>query len=128
MRLYLKKFFLTLELILILFSCGTAKNETTIPISTSEKQELIGIFFESKKGVMHQLSCHAYNIGYLSTDSKNKVIICFDRMENSENIEINCSKISVTGNFEDHEIKNDENGVCSASKLSIFYVSEWKCL
>ncbi len=127
MKQNLMKSFLIIYLFLSVISCGTAKNETTIPISTSEKQDLTGSF-ESKKGVMHKLSCHAFNIGYLSTDSKNKVIICFDRMENSENIEIDCSKISVRGNFEDHEIKNDENGVCSASKLSIFYVSEWKCL
>lgn len=117
---------------ILLVSCATTNKHATenniVNNNFSVKtQKTISGKFESKMGVMDKISCHGFNIGYIKSDSKSYVI-CFDRLANSSDLKIDCENIVLIGTVEEHEISGDENGVCKASKIEIFYVSEWKCL
>jgi len=89
----------------------------------TEKVTLQGKF-ESKKGVMTQLSCFCYNCGYLITGSGQRVAICFPKDEE----EINCTAISVTGEYVTETRASDPNGVCSGGTLTFLKVSSFECI
>jgi hypothetical protein len=117
----LKKLFY-LPLCFVIFSCGVSNDL----ILKDQNIEIEGVF-NSKKGVMHEISCHGYNIGFLKTN-ENTEVICFDKLDNSSDFEINCnSKIKVIGYFENHEVL-ESNGPCTAGTRKIFYVEKWECL
>lgn len=82
--------------------------------------------FGSKKGVMDKLSCYGYNIGYLNTKNGDKVVICFDQVPESADLNVECEHISVGGYYK--EKTADASGSCKGGTMKIFYVEEWKCL
>lgn len=97
----------------------------------AQEQQLWGIF-SSKKGVMNPMSCYGYNIGdfkLYSMEETDDIVICFDRMKNGENIEINCEDqaITVWGYYENVSITRSKGSSCSAGKMTIFYVTKWEC-
>lgn len=82
--------------------------------------------FESKKGVMHPISCYGYNIGFLKVSNGSEYVVCFDQLKNSKDLDVNCDdESSVIGDFESKTIKS--NGSCPAGTMEIFYVKEWDC-
>lgn len=93
-------------------------------------KQLWGIF-ESKKGVMDPVSCYGYNIGYFqlySTGETETKVICFDRMKNGEDIQLNCNtpnSITVWGYYE--TINLESKGACSGGTREIFFVTKWDC-
>lgn len=95
--------------------------------TTNKKQgvQLDGTY-ESKKGVMHNASCHGNNIGILTLDTDERIVICFDEMPNGKDIKIGCKNISVEGQYRQHKIAGGE-GPCKAGTLTILYVQKWYC-
>lgn len=91
----------------------------------TNKKETIEGFFESKKGVMNTISCYCYNVGYLKTTDEKKIIVCFDRMAYQDTPE--CSKISVTGYFEEHKVQEGTGSPCPGGVQNIFYVDNFEC-
>lgn len=68
--------------------------------------------FTSKKGVKHLLSLYGYNIGELENivqnKSSDKVIVCFDKLPNSSDLEIP-ENITVEGYYETVVVSLNEN-------------------
>jgi hypothetical protein len=83
--------------------------------------------YDSKKGVMHKISCYGFNIGYLTTDAGEKVVVCFDRLDGGEDVNVTCDKLMVEGYFEEI-VKESDGGSCTSGKLKILFVEEWGCL
>lgn len=82
--------------------------------------------YESKKGVMHKISCYGFNIGYLTTEKGEKVVVCFDNLDNSADLKVDCENIAVQGHYSEKTIEGKGN--CAAGTLKILYVEEWSCL
>ena len=91
---------------------------------TAANETLEGVF-TSKKGVMHNISCYCYNVGFLKTNKDEKLVICFDRMDTEDAPK--CKKLSVTGYFEMHTVKEGSNSPCPGGERNIFYVVEFEC-
>jgi len=81
--------------------------------------------YESKTGVMTDISCYCFQVGYFYADNGEKFIVCFpDGTEEaacSENLKIN-------GYFETVKIDPDDNSSCSAGEREIFYVTDFECM
>jgi hypothetical protein len=95
----MKKRFIYFPIILLLtalFCCNGQKN-------TGSKNETLEGTFSSKQGVMHEISCYCYHVGFLQTVD-NKYVICFDRIKLEK--APSCEKISVSGYFE--KVKSSE--------------------
>lgn len=126
----MRNLFHLFSIIILISSCGvTTKTYSEIidkKLGTVENEKFIGVY-HSKKGVMHDISCYGYNIGFLTLDNGSEIVICFDKLKNSSDLTIDCTnKISVSGVFEDIVIVN--NGACASGTRKIFYATEWKCL
>jgi|GEM_PF-1692358 len=82
--------------------------------------------FDSKRGVMHRVSCYGYNIGEFVSDEV-VYIVCFDRLEGGEDLDINCKedRIWVKGYFEQKSAPS--GGPCQQGTENVFYVTEWRC-
>ena len=92
--------------------------------SSREMVELKGTY-QSKKGVMHRISCYGYNIGYLTTAGGEQIVICFDQMQKSADLKIECTNISVQGHYSEKTIGGGGN--CEPGSMKILYVRKWKC-
>lgn len=113
------KYLANLLVVLLFFaSCGTTNSQQTEEIS------LTGAF-ESKMGVMHNISCYCFNVGFLETDAGEKVVVCFDKMEQEEKPK--CSTIQVKGYYETKKIESDSNSPCPGGERKIFYVNSFVC-
>jgi hypothetical protein len=117
--------------LLILFaSCGISGeavlNETE-NTAAHPREELQGTF-TSKKGVMHPVSCYGYNIGFLKTEGAENIIVCFDRISNSMDLEIPSQSIYVKGHSENKTIEAIPDNPCESGTRKVFYVEEWHIL
>jgi len=83
--------------------------------------------YDSKKGVMHNISCYGVNIGYLTNAAGEKTVVCFDRMENGNDLNVSCEHIKVEGYYEEI-IKEADGGSCVSGKLNVLFVETWSCL
>lgn len=81
--------------------------------------------YESKTGVMTDISCYCFQVGYFTTDGGEEIVICFaDGME-----EASCSEnLKIVGYFETVSINPDENSPCSSGDRELFHVTEFECL
>lgn len=84
--------------------------------------------FESKKGVMVPESCHCYNVGRLTLSNGDVVIVCFDELPNSSDLDVNCQKIQVDGIARNHTAQPSKGGPCTGGTMELFYVVRWRCL
>ncbi len=108
-------------LILFCVSCGIT-SETTVTASGTELEGK----FTSKKGVMSPISCHGFNIGYLQTGSGERIVVCFDRLPNSSDLEVPESEtIHVTGQYEEHTTVANDASPCPAETITVFYADGW---
>lgn len=114
----MKKLFF-LPLILLAFAFTTKTNN---PQGT----QLEGSY-ESKKGVMHNASCHGNNIGILTQDTGERIVICFDEMPNGKDIKVSCKNLHVAGDYRQHTIPGD-NGACKGGTITILYVTSFECM
>lgn len=116
-----KLFFLPFILLVLGFTAKSAA------LSGNNKQgvQLDGTY-ESKKGLMHNASCHGNNIGILTQDTGERIVICFDEMPNGKDIRISCRNLRVVGNYREHSIPGG-NGPCKTGKITILYVTSWEC-
>jgi hypothetical protein len=128
-----KRFFLFLIIISCLsLACSQKASDNNVKshkIETQPKEvmnEKITLEgkFESKKGVMTQLSCFCYNCGYLITGSGQRVAVCFPKDEE----EISCTTISLTGEYVTETKSSDPNGVCSGGTITYLKVSSFECI
>lgn len=96
--------------------------------SSPEKKQTVQLIgtYQSKKGVMHNASCHGNNIGILTQDTGENIVICFDEMPNGKDIKVNCKSLIVEGNYRQHSIPGGD-GPCKAGKITILYVTSWEC-
>ncbi len=81
--------------------------------------------YESKTGVMVDISCYCFQVGYFTATSGEELVICFhtgtDEAPCSENLQIE-------GYFETKKIEPDNNSHCPAGNMELFYVTNYKCL
>lgn len=104
--------------------------QTTAQKGAATKQ-LWGVF-DSKKGVMDPVSCYGYNIGYFklyTTGEEETKVICFDRMKNGAEVQLNCNNpnsITVWGYYETISLDGTK-GACSGGSMEIFFVTKWDC-
>lgn len=81
--------------------------------------------YDSKTGVMTDISCYCFQVGYFSADNGEEFPICFpdgtDEASCSENLKIE-------GYFQLVEITPDNTSPCSAGEMEIFYVTSFECL
>jgi len=93
-------------------------------IEEGEQNSYFGTY-DSKKGVMTDISCYCYQTGYFTTEDGEEFVICFkDDME-----EATCSEnLKIEGYFENVTITSDENSPCSAGEREIFYVTKFECM
>jgi len=103
----------------LLASCGSSKENTI----KNNSKEYIGQF-QSVKGVMNNLSCYCYNAGFLTLEDGSEFSICFK----DGDIEINCTKLSVTGEFEIVAIEDNPMSACSQGERKILVVNSYKCV
>ncbi|MBL0912899.1 MAG: hypothetical protein IBJ09_11060 [Bacteroidia bacterium] len=96
------------------------------PATTPRASVQLSGTFDSKRGIMHDISCYGFNIGFLST-TEAKYVVCFDRLPNGSDIDVNCNEdqVWVEGYFETKEAPS--GGPCSAGTREIFYVTKWHC-
>ncbi|MBN2890227.1 MAG: hypothetical protein JXL97_00030 [Bacteroidales bacterium] len=147
-----KNLFLTLliSFSLIIWSCGTNnstndedENENTeIKTNNYEDEydendiddnvddiigdefEFIGTY-ESKTGVMVDISCYCFQVGYFYANNGEEFVVCFpDGME-----EPSCSEnLRIDGYFEVTQISPEETSPCSEGERELFYVTEYECM
>ncbi|MGQ3012681.1 MAG: hypothetical protein ACT6QS_03180 [Flavobacteriales bacterium] len=97
------------------------------PATTSRASVQLSGTFDSKRGVMDDISCFGFNIGYLATAGGDYYAVCFDRLPNGSDIDVDCEahKIWVEGYLEIREAP--AGGPCRAGSREIFYVTKWHC-
>lgn len=129
---------------IFLFSCGSNNNsdyqndnytEITTDVNKTDddnsdddiigdEYEFIGTY-ESKTGVMTDISCYCYQVGYFYATNGEDFVVCFpdgtQEPSCSENIKIN-------GYFQYEEITPDNKSACSAGGMKIFHVTDFECL
>lgn len=79
-------------------SCGSGSREV-FKVTSYKKENMTKTLtltgtFESKKGVMTELSLYCYNCGYLTTSDNNEIALCFEGDE-----DIPEGILTVTGNY-----------------------------
>ena len=106
----------------ILSSCFLGKkNNTSNPINT--EKEYTGTY-QSKTGVMNNISCYCYKVGNFTTEAGETIVICFDKIDD----EPTCSEnLHIKGIFESITIKPEETSPCSEGTMDVFMVSEFEC-
>jgi hypothetical protein len=109
---YIKYLFFSL---LGLIGCKTSNNS----------QSFIGTF-ESKRGVMTDISQYCYNVGYLTVESGEQIPICFEKL--GDELNIDCKKIEVRGFFEKRFQKDTQGAKTESNGMEILIVSEYKCV
>lgn len=87
-------------------------------LESSRLDELTGEF-NSKRGVLSDISFVCFNSGYLTTDSGVSYPICLE-----ENVDIKCDKVKLFGSFNDVEINSEK---LQNKKLRVFFVENFKC-
>jgi hypothetical protein len=116
----MKKRFIYFPIILLLtalFCCNGQKN-------TGSKNETLEGTFSSKQGVMHEISCYCYHVGFLQTVD-NKYVICFDRIKLEK--PPSCEKISVSGYFEKVKSSEKSGSPCPGGEQDVFFVTKFEC-
>lgn len=92
--------------------------------ATSKDVTLTGKY-KSLKGVMNNLSCYCYDVGYLTTEAGKRIAVCFKDIKSSE---INCkNKLIVTGNFQTIKHNSGDNDPCPSGERKIFMVKSYSC-
>ena len=81
--------------------------------------------YDSKTGVMVDISCYCYQVGYFHAENGEEFAICFpNKME-----EANCSeKLEIEGYFESVKINPESTSPCQAGEQELFYVTDYRCL
>jgi hypothetical protein len=82
--------------------------------------------FESKQGVMTDIGCYCYKVGYLTPDKSFPVVVCFDELTKNEKVE--CSeKLTVHGYYKTIKVEKQENNPCSTGEMEVFMVTSYNC-
>ena len=90
----------------------------------SENLKFIGTY-ESKTGVMTNISCYCFQTGYFTTEEGNEIVICFK----DGTKEASCSdNLRIVGYFKNITITPEETSPCSAGEREIFHVTEYECM
>jgi len=112
-----------LIIILLIINCGLINKNSKME-KTEKLITLVGTY-ESLQGVMNDISCYGYNIGYLTTKD-NEIVICFDEMKNVDKVVCD-KKLTVKGNYKTVKVEENFNSPCPAGEREIFMVSEFSC-
>jgi hypothetical protein len=112
-----------------LVQAGFSQNQETVDPS---KLETFQGTFDSKRGVMHVLSCHCYDGGFLETKGGERIAVCFEKSE-LESVQIHfekgvCFEMEVTGQMVEHVIKPVKGDVCSPGTYKYLRVTSFTCL
>ena len=106
--------------ITILSSCFLGR---TANKATSNEKEFTGTY-DSKTGVMNNISCYCHEVGYFTTQKGEEFPICFD--EYGE--EPTCTEnLYIKGDFENITIEPEITSPCPKGTLKIFMVTEFEC-
>ncbi len=111
-----------ISIFVVFYSC----NSNTNP-QNNDKMENITLKgkFQSLQGVMNDVSCYCFNVGYLTTQDGKEVVVCFDEIKDAN---ISCSDILVvTGNYKLVKITPEPTSPCPAGEREIFIVKDYKC-
>lgn len=118
MKLTLKSLSGILVLVLIVTNCGTSNSQ--------EKEELtITGKFTSKMGVMHNISCYCFNVGFIEVEGGDRVVVCFERMKLED--KPRCGTIEVKGYYEKYTVEEDSKSPCPGGERNIFYANSFIC-
>lgn len=89
-----------------------------------DEYEFVGTY-ESKTGVMTDISCYCYQVGYFYATNGEDFVVCFP----DGTQEPSCSEnVKIDGYFQYVEITPDNNSACSAGGMEIFHVTDFECL
>ncbi|MBN2662325.1 MAG: hypothetical protein JXR68_01640 [Bacteroidales bacterium] len=89
-----------------------------------DEYEFIGTY-ESKTGVMTDISCYCYQVGYFYATNGEDFVVCFP---NGTEEPMCYENVKIDGYFQYVEITPDNNSACSAGGMEIFYVTDFECL
>jgi len=124
--LHTMKTFVFATFFLALFQLGFSQSSEAV-----ELESYTGTF-SSKRGVMHQLSCHCFDGGYLTTEGGDKIAVCFEKGE-LEEVQSHfddpvCKKMKVTGEMIQHYLPPAKGGPCSGGSMTYLKVRSFTCL
>lgn len=120
----MNKILLSLLAVPMLWAGGCEQSSSGDAEKKGNSNSLTGTF-ESKKGVMTDVSCYCYNVGYLNTGGE-QVAVCFDELPNSSDLKIECKgKMTVEGSLRSKS--TESNGPCPGGTMELFYVTKWTC-
>jgi len=123
----MRSFNFIIILFVIISSLNSCKltSKSAIMDKNENKITLIGNY-ESLKGVMNEVSCYCYNVGYLTTNDNSKIVLCFDELKDVD--KVNCSsKLTVTGYYKTKKITSSLNNPCPSGEMEIFIVTSFSC-
>ncbi len=104
-------------------SCFTNKRSNNNSVKNTEKLEYIGTY-DSKKGIMNDISCYCFEVGFFVATSGEELVICFEELKE----EASCSEnLKITGYLKTVTISPENTSPCSAGKREIFYVTDFEC-
>ncbi len=93
-------------------------------VAEGEELEFIGTY-DSKTGVMTDISCYCFQTGYFTTEEGDKIVICFE--DGTE--EVPCSEnLRIVGYYENVKITPEYTSPCAAGEREVFHVTEYECL
>ncbi len=89
-----------------------------------DELEFIGTY-DSKTGVMVNISCYCFQTGYFTSKEGKEFVICFE--DGTE--EAPCSKkLKIIGYFENVVIEPENTSPCPKGERELFYVTKFECL
>jgi hypothetical protein len=87
--------------------------------------------YRSIRGVMNALSCHCYDGGYITTDSGDRIAVCFENKEldaaMDKDPDMRCDRLRVTGVYKDSGLESDGNNPCPSGSMRYLKVIKWHC-
>lgn len=129
MKMKQKENLIFLIFLMILISCGTAKQKSVNNLEEAivgEKLSTLSGIYESRQGVMANISCYCYKVGYLTTSDNMPIVVCFDELEKSD--EVKCDgKMTVSGKFKKIKIQPEETNPCPEGEMEVFMVESYIC-
>ncbi|MCB9235286.1 MAG: hypothetical protein H6581_26765 [Bacteroidia bacterium] len=124
----MKAGFFTLTALALLLAAGCKSSEKPQKteegrVTVSEELTFTGTF-QSKRGVMHPLSCFCGNGGILTTEGGKQISACFGEKEEVER----CKTMRVKGVWVNKAIDPGESSPCREGEMEILEVKDYTCL
>ncbi|ASS48689.1 MAG: hypothetical protein A3D31_06950 [Candidatus Fluviicola riflensis] len=125
----MKQVLLSFVLLNIVFLSGCATAQTSAKTKTDSKpevkqQQTFEGDYQSSRGVMTPLSCYCSDGGTLTVTEDEKIKVCFDGLKEKPD---DCTKISVTGQFQTVANEPEETNPCPKGTMKVFVVESFKC-